>query len=95
MLNERHLGNPGLALMQQLIAVKPEYDNGIVAFRSLMKKRGIVLLQMTEESNELVNAFNSGIPEEDFSQKLLSARDKAPKDVAYLVRLIKKQLYAL
>ena len=95
MINEKHLGNPGLALMQQLIAVRPEYDNGIVAFRSLMKKRGNVLLQTTSETRELVDAFNSDMPEEIFKQRLSLTRDKSPKDAAYLIRLIKKQLFAL
>ena len=91
MLNELHIGDPGLNLMQQLIAAKPKYNKGILSLRQLMKRKGLVLVKKSEEPRELVDDFNSDMPEPEFAQKLQTAREKAPKAVDYLLRLIKKQ----
>jgi hypothetical protein len=52
-----------------------------------------VLVKTTNEPRELVDDFNSDITEEEFAQKLVMAREKAPKAVEYLLRLIKKQVF--
>ena len=91
MLNELHIGDPGLNLMQELIKAKPKYDKGILSLRQLMKQKGLGLVKKSDEPRELVDDFNSDMPEEDFAQKLQTAREKAPKAVDYLLRLIKKQ----
>ena len=91
MLNELHIGDPGLNLMQQLIAVKPKYNKDILSLRQLMKRKGVVLVKKSDEPRELVDDFNSDMPEPEFAQKLQTAREKAPKAVDYLLRLIKKQ----
>ena len=93
MLNELHIGDPGLNLMQQLIAVKPKYDKGILSLRYLMKQKGMMLVKTSAEPRELVDDFNADITEEEFAQKLITAREKAPKAVEYLLRLIKKQVF--
>jgi len=90
-LNELHIGDPGLNLMQQLIAAKPKYNKGILSLRQLMKRKGLVLVKKSEEPRELVDDFNSDMPEPEFAQKLQTTREKAPKAVDYLLRLIKKQ----
>ena len=90
-LNELHIGDPGLNLMQQLIAAKPKYNKGILSLRQLMKRKGLVLVKKSEEPRELVDDFNSDMSDEDFVQKIHTAREKAPKAVDYLLRLIKKQ----
>jgi len=38
-----------------------------------------------------VDDFNSDMPETEFVEKLHTAREKAPKAVDYLLRLIRKQ----
>ena len=91
MLNELHIGDPGLNLMQELIKVKPKYDKGILSLRQLMKRKGLVLVKKSDETRELVDDFNSDLSEEEFLEKLVTARKKAPKAVEYLLRLIKKQ----
>lgn len=93
MLNELHIGDPGLNLMQQLIALRPKYNKAILSLRHLMKRKGLTLEKKSDEARELVDDFNSGISEEEFAQKLLTAREKAPKAVEYLLRLIKKQVF--
>ena len=45
MLNELHIGDPGLNLMQQLIKARPNYDKGILSLRYLMKRKGLVLVK--------------------------------------------------
>jgi tetratricopeptide (TPR) repeat protein len=93
MLNELHIGDPGLNLMQQLIKARPKYDKGILSLRYLMKRNALVLVKTTDEPRELVDDFNSEISEEEFAQKLVAAREKAPKAVEYLLRLIRKQVF--
>ena len=93
MLNELHIGDPGLNLMQQLIKARPKYDKGILSLRYLMKRKGLVLVKTSDEPRELVDDFNADITDEEFAQKLVTAREKAPKAVEYLLRLIKKQVF--
>ena len=91
MLNELHIGDNGLNLMQELIKVKSKYNKGILSLRYLMKRKGLVLVKTSDEPRELVDDFNSDITEEEFTQKLMAAREKAPKAAEYLIRLIRKQ----
>ena len=91
MLNELHIGDPGLNLMKELIKARPKYDKGILSLRYLMKRKGLALVKTSDDPRELVDDFNSDVTEDAFSQKLMTAREKAPKAVEYLLRLIKKQ----
>jgi hypothetical protein len=59
-----------------------------------MKRKGLVLVKTSDAPRELVDDFNSDITEEKFAQKLVIAREKAPKAVEYLLRLIKKQVFS-
>ena len=93
MLNELHIGDPGLNLMQELIKARPKYNKGILSLRNLMKRKGLVLVKTSDDPRELVDDFNSDMPDEDFSQKLVTAREKAPKAVEHLIRLIRKQVF--
>ena len=93
MLNELYIGDPGLNLMQELLKARPKYDKGILSLRYLMKRKGLMLVKTSDDPRELVDDFNSDIPEEEFAQKLRTAREKAPKAVEYLLRLIKKQVF--
>jgi len=93
MLNELHIGDPGLNLMQELIKARPKYNKGILSLRYLMKRKGLILVKPSDELRELVDDFNSEMPEEEFTQKLVTAREKAPKAVEYLLRLIRKQTF--
>lgn len=91
MLNELYIGDNGLNLMQELIKAKPKYDKGVLSLRFLMKRKGLVLVKTSNDPRELVDDFNSDITDEEFAQKLATAREKAPKAVEYLLRLIRKQ----
>lgn len=91
MLNEMHIGEPGLEVMRTLVAIRPKYDKGIHALRMLMKRHGIML--DTPEENGLIEAFNSGMSEEDFDAQLKECRAKTPKSVSYLIQQIKKQKF--
>ena len=61
MLNEMHIGEPGLDLMRKLVEAKPKYDRGIHALRMLMKRKSI-MLDSTRESemmrNQLINRLS-------------------------------------
>ena len=94
MLNELHIGDSGLNLMQQLIAARPKYDKAILSLRELMKRKEMVLVKTSNEPRELVDDFNSDMPEEEFAQKLQMVREKAPKAVEYLRRTIRRQEFA-
>lgn len=89
MLNELHIGDPGLDLMRKLVEARPKYDKGIHALRMLMKRRGILLDSPSE--SELVEAFNSDMPENEFDTLLKECRSNTPRTVGYLVQRIKKQ----
>ena len=92
MLNE-HQGTSGLILMQQLIAERPKYDKGILSLRYLMMRKGMSLVKTSDAPCELVDDFNSDIANEEFAQKLTTAREKAPKEVEYLLRQIRKHVF--
>ena len=94
MLNELYIGDPGLNLMQELIKAKPKYNKAILSLRLLMQRKGMKLIYTSETSHELVDDFNSDISEEGFANKLTTTREKAPKAVEYLIRLIKKQNFS-
>lgn len=91
MINEIHIGDPGLDLMRKLIEARPKYDLGILALRTLMQWRGIVLDKKSENNTELLDLFNSDATEEEFLARLKECREKAPKAVTYLISRIKKQ----
>ncbi len=93
MLNELHIGDPGLNMMQELIKARPKYDKGILSLRFLMKRKGLALVKNSNEPRELVDDFNSDITEDEFAHKLATAREKAPKAAEYLLRLIKRQAF--
>ncbi|SFO74532.1 PIF1-like helicase [Prevotella sp. tf2-5] len=93
MLNELHIGDPGLNLMQELLKARPKYDKGILSLRYLMKRKGLSLVKASDDPRELVDDFNSDITEEEFAQRLRTAHEKAPKAVEYLLRLIRKQVF--
>lgn len=89
MLNELHVGDPGLYLMKKLVEVKPKYDRGIHSMRLLMKRHGLQLVSQKE--SELIEAFNSEKSEDEFDAILKECRSKAPKSVSYLIQQIRKQ----
>ena len=89
MLNEMHIGDPGLDLMRKLVEAKPKYYKGIHALRMLMKRHNIMLDSPKE--SELIEAFNSDLSDEDFDAQLKECHSKAPKSVSYLIQRIKKQ----
>jgi tetratricopeptide (TPR) repeat protein len=63
-LNEMHIGDPGLDLMRRLVVIKPKYNKGILSFRNLIKRHNLVL--ESNKENELVDAFNSDMSETEF-----------------------------
>ena len=91
MLNELHIGDPGLDLMRKLVEARPKYDLGILALRTLMQSHGLHLDKQSDNNCELVDLFNSDATEEEFLAQLKVCREKAPKAIAYLIRRIKKQ----
>ena len=58
-----------------------------------MKRKGQVLVKTSDEPRELVDGFNSDIPNDVFAEKLKTASENAPKAVEYLRRLIKRQVF--
>lgn len=74
--------------------IKEAIQQAILSLRELMKRKGMVLVKTSNEPRELVDDFNSDMPEEDFAQKLQMAREKAPKAVEYLRRTIRRQEFA-
>jgi hypothetical protein len=91
MLNETHIGDPGVEAMRSLVLARPKYDRGILALRGFMKNHGLKLDKLTDSNCELVDAFNADISNEEFAAALRECREKAPKSLSYLLRRIKRQ----
>lgn len=87
--NARRKVNSSWDLMRRLVEAKPKYDKGILSMRLLMKRHNLHLESPTE--SELIEAFNSDMPEDEFATMLKEHRKKSPKAVAHLVQRIKKQ----
>lgn len=89
MVNELHTQDDGLGLMQKLVEIRPKYDNGIVALRTLMQRKGLKLSESSDSPCELVVDFNSDMDTSDFMAKLKKCRKEALKSVQLLLRRIK------
>lgn len=89
MVNELHTQDDGLGLMQKLVEIRPKYDNGIVALRTLMQRKGLKLSESSDSPCELVADFNSDMETSDFMAKLKTCRKEAPKSIQLLLRRIK------
>lgn len=89
MLNELHIGDPGLNLMKRIVKVLPKYNRGILAMRELMKLHNIQLASSNE--SELVEIFNSDLSNDDFLNELNLYRSKSPKAVTHLLSCISVQ----
>ena len=57
-----------------------------------MKRKQLKLDKLSDTSAALVDAFNSDISQAEFAALLTDARKKRKKEVAYLLRRIKKQV---
>lgn len=88
MLNEMHIGDPGIELMRGLVAAKPKYDPAILAFRSIMKKRNLLLAQPEDESVPLIDDFNANTDNEVFAAQLKECRAQDGRAVKILCEQI-------
>lgn len=89
MVNELYVGDPGLEMMKKLVEIRPKYNNGIVALRSLMQRKGLKLSESSDSPCELVADFNSNVNSDEFMEKLKECRKSAPKSIQLLLRRIK------
>lgn len=89
MVNEMHIGDPGLEIMQMLVAARKKYDRAIVVLRMLMKRHNLKLRESSDNEDELTAGFNSDISDEEFAALLKTCRKEAPKAVTNLRRRIK------
>lgn len=92
MLNDR-IGDPCLDYMKSLVDIRPKYDRGIIAMRNLLSHADIKVETDPDKENELVDAFNSDMSDEDFEQKLKMARKDAAKSVIDLVNRIRRMSF--
>lgn len=89
MVNELYVGDPGLEMMKKLVEIRPKYNNGIVALRSLMQRKGLNLPETSDSPCKLMVDFNSNVNSDEFMEKLKESRKSAPKSVQLLLRRIK------
>lgn len=88
-VNELYVGDPGLKMMKKLVEIRPKYNNGIVALRSIMQRKGLKLSESSDTPCELVVDFNSNVNSDEFMEKLKECRKSVPKSVQLLLRRIK------
>lgn len=89
MVNELYVGDPGLEMMKKIVEIRPKYNKGIVALRSLMQRKGLKLSESSDSPCELVADFNSNVNSDEFMEKLKECRKSAPKSIQLLLRRIK------
>lgn len=89
MVNEFYIGDPGIDLMKKVVEIHPKYNNGILALRTLMQRKGLKLTESSDSPCELVIDFNSEISSEEFLGKLKICREEAPKSIVLLQKRIK------
>lgn len=89
MVNELYVGDPGLEMMKKIVEIRPKYNKGIVALRSLMQRKGLKLSESSDSPCELVSDFNSNVNSDEFMEKLKECRKSAPKSIQLLLRRIK------
>lgn len=92
MVNELYVGDPGLEIMKTLLEVRPKYDNGIVALRTLMQRNGKRLTESSDSPCELVIDFNSEMSSNEFMAKLKECRKETPNAIHTLIQRIKADL---
>lgn len=88
-LGELYDKGPGLAFLQNIIGVHPEYLRTYGTLRTLMKHKGIELKQALGEPLPLVVAFNSDATEEEFLGQLRSVKAESFDVFRAFVRIVK------
>ena len=88
-VNELNLGDPGIDVMKKLVEIRPKYDNGIMALRMLMQRKGLKLADASDSPCELVEEFNSDMSSDEFLERLKICRKEVPKSIKILMRCIK------
>ena len=85
-VNEMYIGDPGLSLMCKVVSAHPRYDRAILTLRMLMRHARAKLERTSEVDNqELIDAFNADVSDEDFLSMLKSCRvDSKPSVDAFL-----------
>jgi len=92
-LNER-IGEPSVEYMKHLVDVRPKYDHGIIAMRQMLCRAGIMLDRNHDGENELLDAFCSTMPDDEFLILLKKARQVASKSVSDLVNRIRRLTFS-
>lgn len=82
------IGDPGLGIMQTLIKMYPHYMPAILKLRMMMQEKDVKL--EIQETNELVEVFNSDAPASDFKDRLSKADKEQHKD---FINIILKQAF--
>lgn len=88
-LNELYDKGPGLAFLQNIIGVHPEYLRTYGTLRTLMKRKGIELKQALGDPLPLVAAFNGDANEEEFLGQLRSVKAESFDAFRAFVRIVK------
>lgn len=87
MHNEMNIGISGIGCMSRVVYDRRKYDHGILAFREMMKRRGLKIAEPSSR-NGLLQAFDSEISDEDFASQLKMCRKKNHQAVSGLVNRI-------
>lgn len=88
-LGELYDKGPGLAFLQNIIGVHPEYLRTYGTLRTLMKHKGIELKQALGDPLPLVAAFNGDANEEEFLGQLRSVKAESFDAFRAFVRIVK------
>lgn len=93
LLNETHLDDPGMEIMQSVVKYRPEYDNSIILLRIFMKKKGLTLTDSDDNENEIVTLFNSGISDDEMTNQLRTSRLNNKEVYRAFVKLLSSYIF--
>lgn len=88
MLNEYHIGDSSLPIIQQLVEARPKYINGVVKMRTLMQRHGYQI--EANEDHDVETMFNSDMGEDEFAAQLADARSNSAKEYSLLIRKLRR-----
>ena len=91
-LNEVHIGDPGMDIMRKVVTLRPTYDLAIQTLRIMMQSHHVAL-DTPEEDCPLANLFNSDMDDKRFLHELKERRTTKPGEVKALLKCIRGQKF--
>lgn len=90
-LNVEQLGDPGTDIICQVVRYRSNYLPAIRAARLLMQRQGHRIHMKKDQTNPLVDAFNSAIDTDTFIAQLEETKQKVPDTYQTFIAILSRQ----